>query len=283
MALTKQISSRALILSPTTAEVTTTQTISPYYDFKVSGDLNLIVGQYFDCGRYINADQDFVSVKVMVRVGGTARYNIQVKSYNMNGGDEIVHVNSTAQQFPNNNSIYTLSFIEPEISAERTLVMYIEQNTPGTTVQDFSLTLVSSLFADLEVVGDPDVITMKGPNLTNTQSFNLMSHRALAITPTGVNYATASTPSVAQACIGISSSTTAPGGPITLVTTGLAKNAIAGLGFTAGSEIYLGLNGALVNSVTAGTFPTGYVIKQLGFALNSTDMWVQIADEEIIS
>jgi hypothetical protein len=38
----------------------------------------------------------------------------------------------------------------------------------------------------------------------------------------------------------------------------------------------------MVNSATAGTFPPGYVIKQVGFAVDSSDMWIQIASSEII-
>lgn len=283
MALTKQISSRALILSPTTAEVSTAQTIAPYYDFRVDGVLELPIGRYVDCGRYINAEQDFISVKVCVRVGGTSLYDIQVKSYDMSGGDEVIHVNVLGQQFPTDNSITTLSFSESNINAERTVVMYIQETTQATPVQDLSLTLVSSLFADLEVVGSPTINTINGPALTNTQAFNLNAHKALAITTSGVNYASADDIPSAQACIGIAAATAAPAAPITLVASGLAENALTGLGFSEGDEIYLGLNGDLVNSTTAGAFPMGYALKQLGFAINATDMWVQISDAEIIT
>jgi hypothetical protein len=283
MALTKQISNRALILSPTTAEVSTAQTIAPYYDFRVEGVLEIPLARYFDCGRYIHADQDFISVKVSVRVGGTSGYDIRVKSYDLSGGDEVLHVEVIGQQFTDDNSIYTLSFLDSEILAERTLVLHMFESSVGTPVEDFSLTLVSSLFADLDVVGSPTVTSMKGPSLTNGQVYNLDSKKAIAITSSGVDYASADDIPSSQACIGITSATSVPASPVNLIASGLASNAITGLGFLAGDEIYLGLNGDLIDSATAGAFPPGYSLKQLGFAINADDMWVQISDVEIIT
>lgn len=152
MALTKQISSRALILSPTTAEVTTAQTIAPYYDFRVDGVLDLALAESLDFGRYIHAAQTFISAKVSVRVGGTSEYDIVVKSYDSSGGDEVTHINSTGQTFGTNNSITTLAFVEADVGAERTLVMEITESVAGTEVEDFCLTLVSSTFADLDIL-----------------------------------------------------------------------------------------------------------------------------------
>ena len=282
MALTKQISSRALILSPSTAEVTTAQTISPYYTFNIAGSLNIPIGEYFDCGRYIHADQDLVSVKVSVRVGGTSEYDIQVKSYDLNGGDEVTHLDLTGIQFTDDNSLTTLALSETQLSAERTLVMYIFESVAGTQVSDLSLTLISSLFASLESLSDPQVNSIDGPPLSNQQAYSLDFGKAIAITPSGVDYASADDVPSASACIGIAIATAAPTAAVNVVSSGLANNAITSLGFTAGDEIYLGLNGDLVDVATAGAFPMGYALKQVGFALNATDMWVQISDAEII-
>jgi hypothetical protein len=282
MALTKQISSRALILSPSTAEVTTAQIIAPYYVFNIAGVLNIPTEQHFDCGRYIHADQSFSAAKISVRVGGTSQYDLQVKSYDVSGGDEVIHVNLTGLQFTDDNSLATLVFVDNSIEAERTLVMSLVESVIGTSIEDFSLTLVSSLFASLDSLVALPVESMSGPALTNTQAFTLDAKKALAITPSGVNYASADTPSTSEACIGISIAGSAPSAPINLVSAGVANNVITGLGFTAGDEIFLGVNGALVDSATAAGFPAGYSLKQLGFALNATDMWVQISDAEII-
>lgn len=282
MALTKQISSRALILSPSTAEVTTAQTIAPYYVFNVAGVLNIPILEHFDCGRYIHADQTFSAAKISVRVGGTSEYDLQLKSYDLSGGDEVIHINLTGLQFTTGNSLSTLVFADNSIDAERTLVMSLVESVAGTPVEDFNLTVVSSLFADIESLDAIPVESMVGPALSNTQVFTLDAKKALAITPSGVDYASADIPSTAESCIGISISSAAPSASINLVSAGLASNVITGLGFTAGDEIYLGVAGALVDSATAGAFPPGYSLKQVGFALNANDMWVQISDAEII-
>tara|TARA_R100001086_G_scaffold235262_2_gene158079 strand:- start:349 stop:1200 length:852 start_codon:yes stop_codon:yes gene_type:complete len=282
MALTKQISNRALILSDTTAEVTTAQTIAPYYDFRVNGVLEIPIGESFDASQYVDAEQSFVAAKISVRKGGTSEYDIVVKSFDSAGGDETIHINIASQQFTTDNSITTLAFVDNTILAERTLVMEITEVTQATPVEDFTLTIVSSVFADLDAIGSPSISRVEGPSLTNPQAFNLDANRALAITASGVDYASSDDVPSAKSTIGISSATAAPGGSVELVSAGLIQNAITGLGFTAGDEIYLGVNGALVDEATASAFPSGDVIKQLGFAVNATDMWVQIADAEII-
>jgi len=282
MALTKQISNRALILSDTTAEVTTAQTIAPYYDFRINGVLEIPIGESFDASQYINADQTFISAKVSVGVGGTSEYDIVVKSYDSSGGDEVIHINLSNQTFSTDRAITTLGFVDNTIGEERTLVFEITEVTQNVPCEDFCLTITSSVFADLDAVGTPTVAKVSGPSLTNPQAFNLDSGKALAITASGVDYASSDDPASARSTIGIASATAAPGGSVELVSAGLIENAITGLGFTAGDEIYLGVNGALVDSATASAFPPGDVIKQLGFAVNATDMWVQIADAEII-
>lgn len=283
MALTKQISSRALILSPSTAEVTTAQTIAPYYVFNVSGVLNIPILEHFDCGRYIHADQTFSAAKVSVRKGGTSQYDLQLKSYDMNGLNEVIHINLTGLQFLNDNALTTLVFADNSISAERTLVMSLFESVAGTPVEDFNLTVVSSLFADLDNVDKPVVNSVDGPPLSNPQAYPLNGGKAIAITPGGVDYASADDIQSAQACIGIASATAAPSAAVNVISAGHAPNLITGLGFSAGDEIYLGVNGDLVDAATAGAFPMGYALKQVGFAINSTDMWVQISDAEIIS
>lgn len=282
MALTKQISSRALILSPSTAEVTTAQTIAPYYDFRVDGVLDIPVDESFDAARYIHADQKFVSAKISVLKGGTSEYDITVKSYDGAGGDEVTHIDISNQQFTTDRAITTLAFVQDDIGAERTLVLSVQEVVSGTPVEDFCLTITSGTFASLEAIDTPSISKVEGPTLTNPQVFSLDANKALAITPTGVNYASADDVDSAKSTIGISSATAASGANVSLISAGLAVNAITGLGFTAGDEIYLGVNGALVNAATASAFPPGDVIKQLGFAVDSDDMWVQIADAEII-
>jgi hypothetical protein len=285
MALTKQISSRALILSPSTAEVTTAQTIAPYYDFRVTGVLDLTLQESLDASRYVQAEQTFFTAKVSVRVGGTSEYNITVISYDAFGGNPVTHINITNQQFTTDNSITTLGFVEDEIAAERTLVFSIRESLAGTPVEDFCLTIISTTFADLSSIvpgSGFQSAAVKGPELINTQAFTLLAKRVISITSTGVNYGSADDVPSAQTVIGITAANSPSGSPVNVIAVGLAAGVLTGLGFVTGDEIYLGLNGEMVNSATAGTFPPGYVIKQVGFAVDSSDMWIQIASSEII-
>ena len=238
MALTKQISQRALILSSTTAEVTTAQTIAPYYDFRVDGVLDIPVGESYDAGRYVNAEQEFISAKISVLKGGTSEYDISVKSYDSAGGNEVTHIDITNQQFTTDRAITTLAFVQNQIQAERTLVMSIVESTAGTPVEDFCLTITSGTFAALEAVGIPSVSKLEGPALSNPQVYNLDSGKALAVTAAGVDYASSDDVDSAKSTIGIASATAAPGGAVDVISAGLAANAITGLGFTAGDEIY---------------------------------------------
>lgn len=283
MALTKQISNRALILSPTTAEVATTQTIAPYYDFRIDGVLELPLGEYFDSGRYIGAAQKFASAKISVRKGGTSEYDITVKSYDSAGNNEITHIEFVGASFTTDNILVTLPFVQNEVPQERSLVFRIRESSSGTPIEDFSLTIVSTVFTELSPSESTSAASIEGPSLINDQAFNLESNRALAITASGVSYASADDVPSAKACIGIATATAAPGGPVTLVASGLAANRITGLGFTAGDAVFLGLNGNLVDEATASGYPLGFAIKQLGFAINSNDLWVQISGTEIIS
>lgn len=158
MALTKQISNRALILSDTTAEVTTAQTIAPYYDFRVDGVLDLDAEESLDASRYINAFQSIISAKVSVQVGGTSEYDITVISYDSAGANPVTHINLTGQTFTADNSITTLAVAEEDIAAERTLVFSIVESASNTPVENFCLTLVSSTFANLDVIPVSSII-----------------------------------------------------------------------------------------------------------------------------
>lgn len=158
MALTKQISNRALILSDTTAEVTTAQTIAPYYDFRVDGVLDIDLEESLDASRYIDSAQTFLSAKVSVQKGGTSEYGITVISYDSAGLNPITHIDLAAQTFTADNSITTLTILEDEIPAERTLVLSIVESTSNVPVENFCLTLTSSTFADLDKIPVSSII-----------------------------------------------------------------------------------------------------------------------------
>lgn len=157
MALTKQISKRSLILSPTTAEVSTAQTIAPYYDFRIDGLLEIPIGETFDCSRHIYAEQTLISARLSVQTGGTSQYRIIVSSYDAAGVFIEEHINTLASP-TDSNATYTLAFIEQTVQANTTLVLSVEEEVIGIPAEDLSLTLVSGTFADLDQITNGHVI-----------------------------------------------------------------------------------------------------------------------------
>lgn len=153
MALTKQISSRVIILSPTTAEVSTAQTIAPYYDFRIDGLLDIPVAETFDAARYIDAKQTLVAAKLSVLKGGTSQYRVVVTSYDFTGLNPVEHINTLVSP-TDSNTIYTLPFIIPEVPANSTLVLSVAEEVVGSPASDLALTLVSGTFADLSQIVD---------------------------------------------------------------------------------------------------------------------------------
>lgn len=157
MALTKQISSRALILSPTTAEVSTAQTIAPYYEFVIDGVLQIPASDTFDAARYVNAAQTLVTAKLSVLTGGTSQYRVIVNSYNSAGVFQTEHINTLVSP-TDSNAIYSLPFIVADVAQDNTLVMSVAEEVVGSPAEDLSLTLVSGTFADLDQVTNGHVI-----------------------------------------------------------------------------------------------------------------------------
>ena len=157
MALTKQISRRSLILTPTNAEVSTAQTISPYYDFIIDGVLTIPATDTYDAARYIDAAQDFFSAKISVGVGGTSQYRIKVTSYDSAGANPVEHINALSA-FTTANAITSLSFSQASVAAERTIVMSVAEEIVGTSCEDLSLTIVSGTFGDLEFINPGHIV-----------------------------------------------------------------------------------------------------------------------------
>jgi hypothetical protein len=121
------------------------------------------------------------------------------------------------------------------------------------------------------------------PEITNNSGDTLVSGRAVQITPSGLDYADASTVASSQATIGVLVDNVVDGASTdSIIGSGLASGVLTGLGFSAQDEVYLGMNGELVNQATVLAFPVGYVQKQIGFAISANDLWVQIQPLEII-
>lgn len=157
MALTKQISRRSLILSPTTAEVSTAQTIAPQYDFRIDGLLEIPLAETLDCSRHIYAEQTLISARLSVQTGGTSQYRIIVSSYDATGVFIEEHINTLVSP-TDSNAIYTLAFIQQVVQANTTLVLSVEEEVIGLAAEDLSLTLVSGTFADLDQITNGHVI-----------------------------------------------------------------------------------------------------------------------------
>lgn len=118
--------------------------------------------------------------------------------------------------------------------------------------------------------------------LQNTQAFTLLLGRVVRMTPSGIDYADSSSIATGKATIGVLLNTVAAGGTAIICTHGLAPNVLTGLGFVAGDEVYLGANGELVTEAAAIAAPPGSVIREIGVALNSVDLHVNMTPLEII-
>jgi len=130
--------------------------------------------------------------------------------------------------------------------------------------------------------GSGETISPPSAGLPNNTGGDLTSGRAVAVDPTGVIYADATTSS-AISLIGILTAPLLDGTDATdIVSGGYAPGVITGLGFTAGDEIYLGTSGQLIDKTAALALPPGAAIKEVGIAYNTTDLWVQIGNTEIV-
>lgn len=119
-------------------------------------------------------------------------------------------------------------------------------------------------------------------SLVNTQAYTLQMGRVVRMTPSGMDYSDASAVLTAEGTLGVLLNSVAIGGTALIASSGIAPNVLTGLGFSAGDQVYLGTSGQLVNEATAGAYPPGYVIQEIGVALNGSDLFVSINPLEII-
>ena len=124
---------------------------------------------------------------------------------------------------------------------------------------------------------------LETPELTNTTAGTLLEGRAVRIASGGIDYADAGSVPGSVSAIGVLLGDLAPvANTNNIVGSGLAPGVLTGLGFVSGQEVYLGLNGELVSGTEVTTNPSIVVQKQIGFAVNSNDLWVSIQELEII-
>lgn len=148
--------------------------------------------------------------------------------------------------------------------------------------RDFVGTLVSAVAQQATTsVGAGNFL--EGPELTNVSAATLLSGKAVAITSGGMAYASAGSLATATSTIGVLTDDIAPSTVSNeIVSSGLAVGVLTGLGFSSGDEVYLGLDGNLVNGTEVTTNPLIVVQKQIGFAVNSDDLWVAIQELEVL-
>jgi hypothetical protein len=118
--------------------------------------------------------------------------------------------------------------------------------------------------------------------LQNPQAYSLILGRVVRMTPSGIDYADSSSIALGKATLGVLLNTVVPSSTALICTHGLAPNVLTGLGFSAGDEVYLGTNGLLVNEAAAISASPGSIIREIGVALNSVDLHVNMTPLEII-
>ncbi len=128
--------------------------------------------------------------------------------------------------------------------------------------------------------GSGDAVVLD--SIVNPGPATLQLGRVVRMSPTGLEYSDATSLTTATGTLGVLISTVSSGGTALIVSAGLAPNALTGLGFVQGDQVFLGLNGQLVDSATAAAFPPGYVLQEIGVALSAFDLLVLINSLDII-
>jgi len=124
---------------------------------------------------------------------------------------------------------------------------------------------------------------LEGPELTNVTLNTLLTGRVVAVTSGGMAYADAGSLSTTTSAIGVLTQDISPSvSSNAIVSSGLAIGVLTGLGFLGGDEVYLGLNGELVSGGEVIANPSIIIQKQIGFAVNSNDLWVAIQELEVL-
>lgn len=133
----------------------------------------------------------------------------------------------------------------------------------GTTGQ--TLTKVSNADQDTEW---RDAASAGVTQRTAIANGNLSGHRAVYINASGASYASADSPTLARACVGITTGAAMSGDLITITTFG----AIAEPSWAwSPGPVYLGLNGLLSQAL-----PTSGSIVEVGIAVSATELEVRV-------
>jgi hypothetical protein len=150
--------------------------------------------------------------------------------------------------------------------------------------RNFVGTLLTAVAQGSVSTGSSGSVIFGPEDLTNGTGSAIAAGRAVRITSSGIELADASSVSSAKSLVGVTAEIIPDGSQTEqkVISRGRVNGVLLGLGFTAGEEVYLGLNGELIKASDVNLFPSGYAQKEVGFAINTTDLWVQIGTLEIL-
>lgn len=117
---------------------------------------------------------------------------------------------------------------------------------------------------------------------TNNNAYTLTAGQVIRMTASGIDFADPSTVPTAEATFGVLLNNVPPAATANICSNGVAPNVLIGLGFSLGDTVFLGVGGILVDEATVNTYPPGYVIREIGVALGTADLFVNISPIEII-
>lgn len=172
---------------------------------------------------------------------------------------------------------YYLKFFSVNLSGDGTAA--IESYRAFMYNREFVGSLIPAQFSGNVIAGAQ---TNVGPTLPNVEVTPVAAFKVVSVGSGGYVLGDASSVVLSNAAIGVTATPANIGDPMNIVTFGILPNALTGLGFTFGEAVYLGLNGDLIGEAAVLAFPPGYVQKEVGIALNSSDLLVRIQPLEII-
>jgi hypothetical protein len=163
MALTRQVSRRALVLSPTNAEVSTNQVYTPRYEFLVDGELNLPVPRVINSLKHQDAAASIYRVDVSVNKGGTSQYRIQIISYDQLGLNPITHVDQLIT-LTNDRLRTTIPVTNAAVGENRSLECTLTESNALVPAVDMTVTVTMEAFSELEASRNGHIIMDEAGN-----------------------------------------------------------------------------------------------------------------------
>ena len=112
----------------------------PIYRFSIDGTVELPNLTVIGSPRVNEDSYDISKVRVVANEAGTADYTFVIKSYDVNGGDEITHVNDETSL--TSKTIEDLIIDVSSVGANRSLELSVQSATTGTFSKDITITIL---------------------------------------------------------------------------------------------------------------------------------------------